>query len=167
MNCQKTQMQHLYLRQGCRWFYPLPSPVRRFFTGDFVKQWIRRMYIVKTVSAMFIAVAVWSVSAISAERMVETGPGIYRLTGDRAAISACEAVIRDNLGKLKRTLRRHKSPAVLILPVKDFYCNGTHLLAFAEDMGSDSVAQYLLRYNWRNVKISVDHVAQVQFSSHQ
>ncbi len=121
----------------------------------------------KTSMVMAIAATVWSVSAISAERYVETKQGIYHLTGNRVAVGVCEAVIKDNPGMLKRTLRRHKSIAVLMLPAKDYSCNGDNLMAYAEDMGSDAVAQYLQRYNWREGQIKVDQVAQVEFIAHQ
>lgn len=118
----------------------------------------------RTSNLIFLTAVLFSASAISAERVVDTERGIYRLTGDKLAISACAAVINDNISALRSALRKQRHPFANRLPVWDFSCNRSNLKHFAGTMGSKSVDKFLEQYKFPKGKINIDEVAQIQFT---
>ena len=123
----------------------------------------KELYVMRTSNLIFLTAALISTSAISAERVVETERGIYRLTGDRSAISACAAVINDNVSALASVLRQNKFVFSNGLPVRDFSCNNTNLMLFSGTMGSKSVDKYLQHFKFPTGRVYIDKVSQIQF----
>jgi len=121
----------------------------------------------RTSSLIFITAAVISSAAFSAERTIETEDGIYRLVGDKVAISACAAIINDDTLALKAALRKQRHRFTSKLPVRDFSCNNTNLQVFSTSLGSESAGKFLQRYNLPTGQIKVDEIAQIQFTPHK